>query len=90
MGSQKRPHPRECGSKDLTGIVLRARQDLGRAFQVKRTAGAQALGRNQPEVWGTSKKACVTAEERGDAKWKMRPKRRQALMAFVQWLRLWD
>lgn len=36
-------------------------------------------GRNQPEVWGTNKKARVIAEERGDAKWKMRPEKEPGL-----------
>lgn len=64
--SQKRPHHKDCGSKDLARIGLRARQDLGRVFQVKRTAGAQALGQEPARGLGDEQEGlCDCRRERG-------------------------
>lgn len=56
-------------------MELKARQRSRRACQVKRIAGAEPWGKNQPEVWGKSTKASVTAKERGEATWKVRPEK---------------
>lgn len=58
-----------------------ARQDLGRAFQVKRIAGAQEPAR---DLGDKQEGLCDYRREGGGQK------RRQALMALVQWLRLWN
>lgn len=65
--SHKRPHPGEPVSKDLT----RMRQRSGKSISGKRMAGVQRpWGRNQPEVWGKSNEASMTA------KWKNEDRKR--------------
>lgn len=82
--------------KDLARTGMRALQRSGEGVSGKKTAGAQALGQDPARGLGKKKRACVTAEERGDAKRRMRPEKEagaapcQAFKALVQWLSLWD